>query len=702
MNIRTLQHFFVLGVLCLPTLCIAKINFGSKGSNITIENDSIFKAKNPGMVVQAGGLNRKEQGIISGYPIRFDRGIFSSFNSSSEMSGVFDSFDVGTLILGENPNPDDLDIIISNPGGLPHQLLVKPGAHFLRGQPLFFGPNDIALTDETTVLAIAIQNALNTNITMNGGILFLQDDLSLGDDSVLLGDGIVVFNNRRLSLGGKESFWTGNIIWNSALDMQLNSRTTLQGAWIFFADGQINGNGNVLDIANGGTIVILPDSRLRLSGVRLKGLGSGSILMGDNAELRLSDVEIEMDASYLVNSGGIYVDGNTNIITKDNLLTITDSFDSHGSLTVDRVGLTYDPLSFIDNLNIRPLRIQDPNHKFIEIINNGGIRLFRQESISFRDYSSNTAMQRYAIISPQRPMRVFPEINQLTNELVYTFTVQGVTNFLGFTRANEPIMFISDDVNITYQDVVFREFSPVHLSMGNNATLIFGDKTTIQLPRDDVLNYTMVFEGTTFLKGGGAILTLDTLGAIELRSPNGVLLIENVTIKGLSGNKIRCLDPSSKIIFKNVKLIQDGDFTFDTGSIDVLGDLAMVGPFSFNYFATGPFRILSDATLLMSRGKIFTYAPTNGDRTLFQMVDSSSTIDINEVTISAPAQGLQLINGRLIVQNRNFLQNDGGSSAADGIVFGNGNSANNVIVQRSGDATLEVISGFFEDQNVVV
>jgi len=691
---------FVMAAVVTANLIASQspLTFGGKTSSITVENDGIFRVNSTLMTINQGTLNRKEHAAVNGRPIRFNRGSFVSFNSQSDISGVYNPEGSGILELGENPDPDDIDILVANPGGLSHAVLMKPGSNFIRGQPLFFDTHDITLQDDTTLLAIAIQNTLNTNVTLNGGVVYLQDDLRLGDNAIFEGDGQIIFNNRRLSLGGNVSTWTGNIIWNSALDIQMNSQTILHGTWSFYGDGQINGNSNVLDISGGGAIIVYPNSTLRLSGVNIKGLGSGGIYMGDGAQLRLSNTTIEMDSDYIVNSGGIYVDGDSTIITKDKLLTFASSLDSHGSLTVDRVALTYDHQSYVDLFNIRPLRIQDPSHKFINIINNGAIRHFRQEAITFLDYSADTVLQRYAIVTPQRPMKVFPEINQTTMEVNYNMTINGGTNFLGFTRSDTPIMFISDGIDVTYENIVFRDFSPKHLSLGNDAKLTFGDKTMVTLARNEVLNYPWVFQGDTMLRGSGQILELGPRGAIVLKGKNGKLLLDGIVIKGLSGHQIRCLDQSSKIIFKDVKLYQDGDFTYNTGGIELLGDLRLPGPYSFNYTSPQPFTIDSNAMLELTRYKTFRYQPKGGARNLIRMADATSTIRMEDSTLDAPAPGLRLTGGWLILSNRNFVNNPGGTSEANGVVIG-GAGSDFVTIQRPGEASIELIDGFYSEDN---
>jgi len=331
-----LAIFSVFANLCAYPDVGPSIIFGSIDSKITMEDDTVLDIDSQMMYVNGGQIDRKELAEINGNPIYFTRGKISSYLSTSWFSGRYegteanidalrkyinpDELHYGVLELGYQTDPAGLDYVISNPGGFRQKIYVKSGGHLLRGQPLFFGKNDIILQDKTCLLSIAIQNALNSNVIMNGGLILLQDDLCLGDDAIFQGDGQVVFNNRRLALGGNTAYWTGNMIWNSAFDMQLNSLTYLIGTWTFYGDGQVNGNGNVLDISGGGSIFVSPGSTLRLSGVKLKGLGSGNFVMGVGSVLRLSDVDIEMNADFTFNSGDVIIDGDTYILTKDKIL----------------------------------------------------------------------------------------------------------------------------------------------------------------------------------------------------------------------------------------------------------------------------------------------------------------------------------------------------------------------------------------------
>ncbi len=662
-------------ILLIGSHCFATpINFGNKQSIISVKDTSKLEVKTLGdWVIENGGLANQGHGIIEGKNIKFSRGAYTFFNSVSDVDATL------------NPNSNDIELqgidsdgnegtMIANPGGLAGvRVFGLPGTNILRGQPLFFGTNDIGLQDETTILSIAIQNTLNTNITLNQGALLLQDDLRLGDDSVINDSGQVIFNKRRLSLGGKISIWNGDILWQSAQDMQMNSAVTLNGKWAFLGENQINGNGNVIDIANGGSILVLEGSLLRLAGVQIKGLGAlGKITLAPDAVLILSDVVIEMESDYNITSGRVIVEGNSSVITKDYIMTFTDSEDgtTRGKLIVDRVSLTYDPAGSIDKLNIQPMLIQDPEHKYIEIIGQGEIRAYRADPLTFHNYKFASALQRYSIVAPYRPFQIYPVTNPDTQQLEYDVEINGNTNFLGFTKTDDQIFIISENVKATTTNIHMRDLSPKHIKFENGSSLVFGDQTQVNIARNEYLDYPWVFQDNTILRGNGNILELGPNGAIILQGSNSQLLLDGITIKGISSEKIRCLDNSSKIVLQDVKWIQDGDFTYNLGSLEILNDVYMIGSFSidadgnffylnFDYRSTQPLNIYLNSTLWLMRDMYLTLAPSDDNPDILHFADPSAALSLDQSTLATTnLSGIQLHTGRLILRNYNYFVGD--------------------------------------------
>jgi hypothetical protein len=613
--------------------------------------------------------------------VKFNSGRYTFFHSVSDIDGALvpgqEALDAGVIQLGTNPVSGG-DTMIANPGGLNRaKVVVYSGANVLRGQPLFFGSNDLVFNDDSAYLRIAIQNTLNTNILLNGAQFQLQDDLRMGGSSVIVGDGIVDFNFRRLSLGGANSVWDGNLLF-AVPDLQFNGAVVLNGIWFFYGEtgNQLNGNGTVIDLSGGGVLWILEGSDIAFSSVYIKGLGDGegTIIVDPGATLHFSDVTLEMDSDYVVRSGTWQIDGPTTVITRDHILQFADSDDgsTSGKLIVNNTSLNYNTGVKEDNFNIRPRLSEDLDHKYVEEIGSGLIAALYFNPISSFNYLNGNAanrvqptravttktpttkaVTRYVMVGPDRPLPINPVLDD-QGHITYDVTIDGNSYFMGFTRTDQKVLIVTANVQATTQNIIMRELSPDHIQLEDGATLTFGDQTNIVLAKNEKLTYPWYCTGNVLLRGSGAILDLSNGGALVVKGANSTLMLDSVIITGVTGNNIRCLDASSKIIFKNVKLIFSGDATYDTGGIDIMDDVTMVGPNALTYRSDQPFRILANSTLYWLRGFGFMYAPISGSSNLFNLLDYTSILWLDEATFVAEGAGVTLTTGQFYLRDQNY------------------------------------------------
>jgi hypothetical protein len=629
-----------------------KVVFGSKTSSIVVDDQSAFNIIPHLVTFDGGTFNNTGDGKVTGGDMYFKAGSYNFFNSISDFTGRINTRS-NTIQLGSNPITGG-DTMIANPGGLAGvHIKAVPGENILRGQPLFFGENDLEIADEASLLNVAIQNTVNTNVTLNGGVLRLQDDLRFGDNAIIKDSGWVLLNNRRISLGGQFAQWTGSIIWYAAQDLQLNSAVNLTGTWIFAGEGQINGNGNVIDIAQGGQILVASGSTLRLSSVQIKGLGPGKIRLSQDATLILSGVVLEMADNYTVSSGTWRIEGSSRVITKDKILTFGDGPPGFkGKLVVDRVDFTYDTLATLDRLNIQPALINDPLREHIEIIGNGEIGTIKRDTVTFHNYKSESLLQKYAIVAPYRKFQVYPELRD-DSTLNYDVLIDGNSNFLGFTRTDEQVFFVTENVHARTQNIIMRDLSPKHISLADGASLVFGNKTMITLSRNEYLDFPWYFEGNTILKGGGCVLELGPNGAIVAQGVAANLLLDGLIIKGLNGNNLRCTGDSSKIQMRGVKLVSSGDYTYPSGGLELVDDVTITGPHTFTYASPEPFAILNNATLYLTRNASFVYN-NPGMTNSFTFEEASAALQLDGASFVSK-NPLTLSTGRLIVRNQNTM-----------------------------------------------
>ncbi len=339
-NIKFFSMFFLVFIaLGNAFLCSNSISFGSRNSAIRISDNSTLYLSSSNIIVDEGSLVKDDLGNISGNNLNFNRGIFESNGVESYLTGQLNSAGPDSIrLVGDS-------VVDVEPGMILEQLYVESSNNKLIGQPLFNNP--IVLQDLNTTLTIAIQNRLNKNIIMNGGLLRLGDDLKLADNVKLDGSGRIKLDDRQFSFGSYyDSAWTNDLIWDNAADIVLNGKTELTGEWVFIGESTLNGNGNVLDLTGGGNLRVSPGATLYLVDVHIKGLGSGGSegkLIGDynTSQIKIYNSDLEFVSNYTYTSGKFFVDGPSTFIVKDEDI----KFENDANLTVDAVTLWLDPLA---------------------------------------------------------------------------------------------------------------------------------------------------------------------------------------------------------------------------------------------------------------------------------------------------------------------------------------------------------------------
>lgn len=665
----------------------AGVNFGSKGSAIEIVGTAAkLNVTGAGMTVLEGTVRKENNSQVLGNTITFSSGIFSTSGSDIALSARAKLTDPYEIMLNGGT-----DIFKAEPGLVLQKLIVRGAGSRLEGQPIFRNQDSIQLHDFTSTLTIAIQNSLNKRLLLNNGTLYLGDDLKLADDVRFTESGTIVGGGYQLSFGGKELLWTGTYLWKNAGDIVLNNDVRVRGQWIFKGNAQVTGNGNTLDLTNGATIWVKKNTTLDLNNIKIRGWGSGFFVFEDKtSQIRVALSEMEMDNNVTMTRGGLYVNAETHVLVKDNLLRL----DGAASLTVDGCALSYETLEFADNLNIRPVIIDDPNNKFITYLNNGTILKPKVDiigNVTF-DFSTTLTLHRYLLISPEN--RLYANSS---------FTLDGNTNIAYFTRVDPTVegylIIIAAGKSMFFKNIVLRDLSPKYVDFGSDTSqILFTDRTTIELFGGD-LNYTWTFQGNCVLDGVGRTLTFGPNGRIVLvKGAN--LEVKNITLKGVRDNRFRCDTNASKFTFKDSKIVMDADFTFSTGKLDITGDLDLTGTFTFHYTTNQTSNIGKLGRLIVDRGATFRYAPSSTSKTLIAMTDNSSEILLQGGTFATTTTGIQLTKGTLGVNLQSFLTNPGGVSDSQAIVFGDGTAANDLRIVVHPAASVQLLSGKLLYKNV--
>ncbi|MBM3886304.1 hypothetical protein FJ364_00080 [Candidatus Dependentiae bacterium] len=691
--------FFFVGLFTQTSLLYAGFSFGSKESGINLVGGKLSISN----AVQNwdGTLTTSSERNLTSGQINFSSGRLLVNNVPSLISGRLQAEVARRLqLLGSQ-------VMRVDTGPLPARVYVSGTNNRFEGQPIF--NNDTVsdpniYLDSGAELTLAMQSMCNGFISLNNAALTLDDHLAFTDGKEILGTGNVYVNTKTISFGGTDLVMTGTLAFVGPAAIAFNSGARLSSKWIVGSTDlskhvNIMGNGNTLDLSLGGTIHINPGVKVALSHVKIKGFGgtgSGGIAFGStSSELRLSNVQLELDGNYTVTMGTIYVDGPATIVTKNKTLT----FSQKGTLSVDGITLWYDTAGYDDGQNIKPTLAFSTNGSTANfgLLNGGTIR--RAEGTSSGSVS---------LTAPAGSSSVSTTLgNDLgltaTKKLVVTdnAVVNGGGRVVSFSN-DDNIIDLAANKRVTFNNVILQGFSPQHMRYTNDRSIMFSDNVTIQLSptKNDVSRGAMVLDGRWFfggssnmiLDGGGNTLDISSnIAAMSLVS-TGTLTIQNMKLYGLGSvggySNLRILNRHGTINFKNVELILTGDYTHNRGYLNIYQDVLIRGVGrKFVYKSEYPLTITDSAILSLDYGFTFSYdTRDNGGlkNQHLKFASDTSTLHLDGATLHATRVGLQIPRGTIFANNKVTFSSEGQTLEESFVV------ASRVNVHVLGAATLSL------------
>lgn len=565
-------------------------------------------------------------------------------------------------------------------GTISEEIEVKNGGNSIKGTPVF--SSAVVLENASAALSIGIFNKLTQNITLNDGTLTLDEDLSLGDNVLISGDGTINLNNKTLSLPRVVSTpWTGTQTLQNANDIELNGYTTFNGTWNLSGTvSRLNGNGNILDIGGGGTVAIPAAHTLYMTDVHIKDLGAlgGSITFADDTSiLRLSNCVIELAGNFTLDAGKITVEGNNCVVIarNGNQFLVDDGplGTTTPTLEVDGVVLLYDPLG---TSPVEPDPFVESNDGVISLINDGVIRT------NFAADAASPSIE-YVLANPTDNILTGSHI--LSSEATITFknstpgtpkamTLDGQGNWIQFNYQTGQHLILEENITLTLKNIELKDFDPSLISFaGAGATkskLEFGDNAQLSLSKDQTIGTdAWTFTGNGTLLGNGHTLTLTASDMLTIDNASKTLKIKDAKIATTAADGLHCLNDDSIIRLQDSEISMDqAGLTFDTGNIEVEGfssilgavNNATTGTSEFSFDTKGSGTILSGATLKIGRGAKFTYdadvTDDAGDPAVekyhFTLTDPSSKLWLDTCFFESGANGFALDHGTLYIDGK--------------------------------------------------
>ncbi len=250
---------------------------------------------------------------------------------------------------------------------------------------------------------------------------------------------------------------------------------------------------------------------------------------------------------------------------------------------------------------------------------------------------------------------------------------------------------VANDLSIYRFDAHFIDTSQVEYS---DLELVLNNDVALQ-------DTSITFSGECVINGSDNTLSLN--GTATLIVEGGAsLLLQNITIDGVAEDRIRLLDAQSTLSLEDVTFILEQDFTFDQGSLDILGNFTITGTSAFNYTTSQQSIIrggrVNDASgamfyigSLIIDHSLFYYAPVSNVSSLLWFESELSSLKLISSTLQANT--LSLIAGSMAVEGYSFIRGD------TMVTFGNGTESGNMCVQLLPAAHLDLL-GTVEYANV--
>jgi hypothetical protein len=392
-------------------------------------------------------------------------------------------------------------------------------------------------------------------------------------------------------------------------------------------------------------------------------LGSGQIFIHDSGAL-IHDNGVFINDTVLAN---IFISGN-------GTLTNNADFENNGNIIVIPNG------QFINNGTLYGSGI---------IFDAATENLVIEENLTITIPSGLTlAIQDYQTLNINGELKILSDssLDVLGTVYTYSYIVNGDGSNPGTVNINHPgTLFLlggtlengnsSSVVNVNQGGSLYNYHGELDTTLGNvsfnsggyfnnipgafNGSIVkngglFRENKEINLEKNLNIDYTWTLTEVSVINGYGNKITLGAGGAIVIEK-DASLMLRDVTINDVSGNKIRCTDNNSTLSIHNVIWTQDSNFSCTKGQIHVSGDWLIQGKNTeFSFESDQEIAVTSDATIHM----LMTTFNFNSDTpTLLNLSNNTSTIHLEHATLLA-SKACTLANGTIQITGLGTFQGD--------------------------------------------
>ena len=351
------KNLLILTLILTPQACYPFFNVVKPSATLRVKSGASFVVENQ-LNNFKGNLVKEAGATISGGDIVFKDGTFDDSGSKVKLTGNLNPQTTNKICLTGN------QIFKGKRGAILQTLEISGLDNRLEG--ILQLNNDVTLQDYNTSVTYAVSGRMSRNIAMNGGKVYLEEDLHFVDDMFFTGSGVIMLNKRNLHLGSKEIFSNASLYFDCAQDVELHARLNLSGTWTFSGQSMIEGNGDVLNLCDGGNIVLESGSSLLLRDLTICGVSGNNIRCLDNvATFSFLNLTWIQDANYSFTCGSLQIVGDLDVVGSYTFVyqsNQTSTVREHACLKFGpNTTFSYDPVSTSSRL----IAFEDSSSKLI-------------------------------------------------------------------------------------------------------------------------------------------------------------------------------------------------------------------------------------------------------------------------------------------------------------------------------------------------
>jgi hypothetical protein len=327
----------LIALSTVPLAVIGKITFTAATSTLKVSGSAKIVPKTK-LTITTGTLSQGKNAKLEGNNYTFDNGSLTQ-ETGSKVSG-------STCTL--NPKANTISSqkqTVSSGGKLTQKVVVGGKNASLEGFAVSFSKHTIILADADTILEYSVISNQPSEIILHGGTVKLFNDLKFSGTATLVGSGVIDYNDRALWLDDTARTF-GDVLWHKGADIEMCGNITLTSDWIFTGTSSINGHGCVLDLSQGGELVVDRDAKLFLNDVHITGLGNTAgkiILRNADSVVLASNSTFKLDDNLTTSNGTFYLYGGPSTFL---LGPVSWTFDTGtGNIVVDGTTLWLDCLN---------------------------------------------------------------------------------------------------------------------------------------------------------------------------------------------------------------------------------------------------------------------------------------------------------------------------------------------------------------------